>query len=404
MWATLIPKLRAQMPELRIKAVSLYRYYGQSPKTSLDNLGADCLEELERSWGNQDYWRVSWFDKLLMVLDIRFHLHAMLRKDKPALVVVGNDIGLVERILIRTAKKFRIPTLLVQDGILRRKNRLPDPLETHLKEVFFRIMGISPNRIYGLGGTTSMAVMGQFTYDLLKDQGRDMQDVFITGQPRFDKYAESLQAEGGRDHQIHELRRELNIPPARSTVGFFTQPLIPYGLMKADHWDRIVQSIFTTTRFLNPKVFTLVKLHPAETVEAFRSRYLDDPQGPTDVLLLEGDFDLKKILQLVDIVIVHSSTVALEAILLDKPVIFFDPYGFEDDYGLIEAGAALHASTISELAHFIKVLMEESETLANMKAAMGKVKAYHAGPMDGLAATRVAGLIIDCLLSVRKVE
>lgn len=401
MWQSVIRALRNRSSALKIDVISLALYYGQSTTAMYSNLYAEKIVVLKRQWSTDIYWNAGLVNKAIMFFAAFFAVKALFSKRQVNLVVLGNDIGLVERIIIKRATVLGIPTLLVQDGILRRKNRLPSRIERAIKSAWFSALGISGNRIYGLGRTTAVAVMGTYTYELLKELGRDPESIFITGQPRFDRYAQIL-ADGILNSQLIELRHKLDIPDGSKVVVFFSQPLISYKLMEEEHWDHIVGSVLLAVQGLIPNDCILVKLHPAEHLNDFKTRYVVSLNELGQYGIVNDSFGLIDVLQVADVVIVYSSTVALEAILFDKPVIFFNPYDFRDDYRLVDLGVAVHASTVDDLKRQLKLLSSDTSSREKMKLARAKAIAYHVGALDGSASRRTAEVALRLLDSLEK--
>ncbi len=403
MWKTVISVLRQKKNQVKIEILSLDSYYAQTPFSLIENIDADDFHVLARNWSNLSYWVSTGFKKMILIAEAMFRVNLMLRKLRPDLVVLGNDIGVIEVAIIKIASLLRIPTLLVQDGILngnlRRENSMLVSRREKVKKILFKMLGFRRNHVYGHGDATAMAVMGQYTYDLLQGEGKNMDEVFITGQPRFDAYENII--ENGFDNTNYTgIRRRYEISDAAFVIGLFTQPLISYGLMKPEQWDYIIETILLSVREVmeNNDCCLVIKLHPAEHLTDFIARYSQYIIPFGDRVILDEKAEVQEVIQMADLVVVYSSTVSLEAILFDKPVIMFDPYDFLDDYRFVNMGAAIHTATKDDLVRNILLFKENPKITSGMAAARSRVAYYHSGSFDGLASSRVADLITKYLM------
>lgn len=403
MWKPVISAMRKKVDQVSIEILSLDTYYSQSPLSLIKNANADRFHILDRKWSSTTFWAVTGFKKLLMLIEGMLRIYLILRKTYPKTVVLGNDIGIFEVMIIKVASRMQIPTVLVQDGILNgnlrrdRNEQVSDKRKAVMS--LLKMSGLYRNHIYGHGNTTAMAVMGQYTYDLLQNEGKDMKEVFITGQPRFDEYANIIQSGAGKAGS-NEARRKYGIPEDAFVVSFFTQPFISYGLMKPEHWDYIIETVFASVgeAIMNTDCRLVVKLHPAEHLIDFIDRYSKyiDPLG--NRVVLDEKIGLNDAIFMADLVIVNSSTVSLEAILFDKPVIMLDPYEFLDDYKFVGMGAAIHAATKEDLLKGILLVMNNSEEVSNMRKARLEAIKHHLMSFDSYASSRTADLILRYLI------
>jgi hypothetical protein len=404
-WKLVISALRQKNSQLKTQVLSLDSYYAQSPVTLAGGVNADDLHVLERRWSKVAYWKATGLHRMLLVFEAIVRVNLMLRKTYPDLVVLGNDIGVIETIIIKAATSLRIPTILVQDGILngnlRRENVAFVGRAAKIRKFIFALLGINRNHIYGHGNATAMAVMGQYTYDLFQDEGKDMSEVYITGLPRFDEYAKIVHS-GYDNSRSVETRRKHQIPGSTFTIGFFTQPFISYGLMEPAKWDFIVETVLASICEAMEEIDCrlIIKLHPAESATDFFERYSQHMSALGDRVVLDEKIELLNVIQMADLVIVYSSTVSLEAILFDKPVIVFDPYEFLDDYKFAGMGAVVHVATKDDLVGNVLSFKKNSEVSSRMRAARARAVNYHLSNFDGLASSRVADLILKYLIKL----
>jgi CDP-glycerol glycerophosphotransferase (TagB/SpsB family) len=139
------------------------------------------------------------------------------------------------------------------------------------------------------------------------------------------------------------------------------------------------------------RYLAIAKLHPAEVKSEFRRQYRTLLKAGR-IRLLQRE-DIGTVLAAIDVAVVYTSTVALEAMLIGKPVIMYAPVGNRDPYGFIEKGAAIGARTATELATAIRTVLEDKATGKDLAAGRRRAIAAHLGRLDGRASDRVAGLV-----------
>jgi hypothetical protein len=105
----------------------------------------------------------------------------------PKIVILANDTGHIERLIIRICKKQNIKTLLVQDGYLT--NYFPQNLfgsVMHNLTCFWILVGGGHIGLipYGMGGCDYIAAHGEVWADILHYfKVKSTKSVFITGHP-----------------------------------------------------------------------------------------------------------------------------------------------------------------------------------------------------------------------------
>ena len=239
-WTKVISELISLDINLRCIIISLESYYLQVNNTLLEQSGLPyCI--LQRDNATKSYWECSAFRKILEIHKARIEIDKLIDKHQPSLVVVGNDVGIIEKLILAAAKEHDIPSLLVQDGILRYTKQKPQHYSSILRNVFWDFLGLSKNTTYGLGDASRVAVMGEYTRELLKYEGADMQKVTITGQPRFDDLIQIRDMSKNSD--LAQMITGTGIPLDKKIIGFFTQPMIRYRYMTPEKWDYIVRTV-----------------------------------------------------------------------------------------------------------------------------------------------------------------
>lgn len=98
------------------------------------------------------------------------------------------------------------------------------------------------------------------------------------------------------------------------------------------------------------------------------------------------------------------STTALEAMILDKPVITINLMNIPDRVPYEKSGAALGVKRAGDIAPSIKKAMYDEETRKNLETARKKFVYEQAYLVDGNASRRVADLIIKMIDNKRDIH
>lgn len=384
MWIEIVKLLMEIAPHLKVSILSLENYYAQINRDLFLQPKAEFIE-LIRAYSEKSYWESTASQRFFLLLESRFRLLQLIKMKTPRVIVVGNDIGAIECQLLNLARDKKIQTILVQDGILS-KSRLIHTKNQPGKEIIKSLVGLAnQNTLYGHGIADKIAVMGKYTLDLLTGSGVDPSRIEITGQPRYDELFAPV--DGFRLLQMQRIKK------GRPVIGFFNQPMIRYQYAESQNWDQLVRSILIAGIELSASYKLIIKLHPAEDKDEFIFRY-SDLLCKIDVELYQKENPLD-VLGLIDIAIVYSSTVGLEALLLDKPLIIFNPWDFFDDFQFVQRNAAVRVRTLDELIRCLTTPLECEIFMPSASLNRRNVVNYHVSSRDGKSALRIAKLILE---------
>ena len=240
------------------------------------------------------------------VLQCRGPVSQWLRETAPTIVVIGNDRGLIEKLILQTAHRHGMAVILVQDGTLATHGPRDRNPREHLRQLAkvtgsralialgLRYLAASQ---YGQGGADLLCASGSDGAWTLRKLGAPRDRIVVTGQPRFDVLrGHSAAANAGS-----------------RLVVVFTTPFGAAGIGAdlQDRQDRLVAEL--AREFAASEVPFRVKPHPREGIDEYR-RMVDDATfvqlgRPADVL---GDCG---------VAIIGTSTVIEEAGIVGVPVI-----------------------------------------------------------------------------------
>ncbi|HEY3411651.1 MAG TPA: hypothetical protein VGM51_01195 [Armatimonadota bacterium] len=285
---------------------SLDCVYNQGVTTCAASLGIDVGTLAPGMRVSSSFYRrpvlAVWRD----VLRCRRPFREWIDSTSPDVVVVGNDRGLVEKLILNTARHHGARVVLVQDGVLA---AVP-PRPVTLRRRFYlagkgvgskalRLMGfsyMSASR-YGEGGADVLCASGPQGASVFRRLGVPADRIRITGQPRFDGLSPAV----GSSEESHHL------------VVAFTTPFADAGI-GADLQDRQTALLVDLARELRDRGIRFrVKRHPRESPQTYADAFGDR--------LLTVDGSSGDVLRKCAVAVVGMSTVTDEAGLSGVPVV-----------------------------------------------------------------------------------
>ena len=377
--------------------VSLDAYYAQQATEAAARLHLRHIAP-PRAAAGPPYWSATMSQRCAMFDDARVAARAILAEHRPHLVVLGNDTGIVEYAFICACRGRGIPTLLVQDGLFQPKLYTPQRVQRSLalQHMLYALrrplsaVGLTRPRLPwrrppGFNGCSHLALMGPWARDLLVNHGMDQQRLTITGQPRFDALLASSPTS-------NDARRRLGLPTGKRVVLFASQPWVMYERWTVRQWHDLLKLIVAPVR-ATADLHLAIKLHPRDDAHDYRRAIATRGWRSLPITLLEN-VEVADALHAADAVIVYSSTVAIEAMVLGKPVIVLDLPGNPHPFGLLAPNAAFPAGTAESLPTAIDLSTDDAASRQSLALAAATVAHGYAGACDGLAAYRVADLIL----------
>lgn len=250
---------------------------------------------------------------------------------KPNLIFVGYDVTLQGSTVVLLAKKDAVLTATIQHG----SNRSPDLRYSSAQYNF---------------------VFGPEYQQRLEAQTAGRIEVLAVGSTKYEKYSDSeFRA------TIHpELLGHQNLPPwlvALSGTG--------HAVSLKNH--KAIITALEQAIAANPEEQFVIKLHPKddeghyEALRQLANVLIVNPNGAL------GHIDLADWIKLCKVMITGASASALEAFILEKPVITID---LNDELGatdFISEGVSFHCTNAEQLNHSINLIKEDGKALAVRK-------------------------------------
>jgi hypothetical protein len=316
------------------------------------------------------------FSRPYLVIIISFieMANRMLATENPDIVLLGGESYTEGRALINRAKLRDIPTLLLQHGLYYRYVMYYNHIDGDIgpnKEATAPYCPI-PDKF---------AMQDKYTKDIMVRYGKiSAEDVIITGVPRYDIFT--------RANEIlnrEEIFRKLQLDPDKKLVTWMTQP------SATD--ERNISAVYNAMKSLKDAQL-VVKLHPSQEVKG--SVYLKDRSYIPLVISGEGAITLE-LLYASDIIIAWQSTVAIEALILDKPLIVINFIGKPVPPQYVDTGAAVYIDKEDKLKPAIESILYDREAQQRLSAARHRFLSDNGYRLDGQASKRVADLVVSMI-------
>ncbi|MCW3985538.1 MAG: CDP-glycerol glycerophosphotransferase family protein [Candidatus Bathyarchaeota archaeon] len=312
------------------------------------------------------------FDHLAKYVTFNTILYTeLLRKavnvEKPDLILISDEYSIIGKAATLAGKLAGIPTLAMQHGIIysHHAGYIHFPSEISVKaSVNYTLI---PDKT---------AVYGEYAKDVLTkycDYPNDT--VEVTGQPRYDILAKA--------EEIFDKKRFLKdhkLDFDKKIVLLITQ-----NRSTSEKFLRIAINSLKTLK----NVQTIIKPHPCDS-EKWHRKVLQE-EGYS-ALILNPKANTSEALFACDLVATVSSTVTIEAMILNKPVVIIDLVGHMEPMGYVESGVALGAYDEKDVALTIRKALFDEKTRVELEINMNEFVEYHLHDV-GNATKNVLGLI-----------
>jgi hypothetical protein len=290
-------------------------------------------------------------------------------------LVTGSEYGYVRRTIIRTAVEAGIPIVYLMDGLVvppnpRARFRVLRRRKLSIQLLFGLLARLGMGDREGNSGADLILLMNRTGRDQLLRNGVPEESVKVVGSPVHERMAAS-DNRVLRPGERRELAVRLGLPEGR--------PIVLYAAQFLDH-KRLIAQMMPAVRRSNAVL--LVKFHPRMTDDLSAWRGWASAEGfrPHEILFYRDEVNSFDALRLCDVCVTVFSTVAVEAMILEKPVVYVQY--LEVAYALPYAstyGAGIDAESPEELQSGIERILGD-DALRREIVARGQ-----AGARDDLA-------------------
>lgn len=298
-----------------------------------------------------------------------FCLDKTIQNLKPKVIVANNEALPFKPYTTHESKLIVLQSALIAEQGERHRNLLFSSfLEDRLLSDYFCV-----------SGSQSESLKQRF----LKDTKR----IVLTGQPRFDNLAKADEL-----FDRNEIRRKFGLAADRKTLLWTTET---HALSLEENKENI-STVYDAVNSLE-NVQLVIKLHPAEDQEALLYRQ-DQSYSP---IIVKGNQDVSELLYICDAMITKFSTTAIEAAILNKPIIVLNLSAEPDIMPYVEKGVAIGVYEKGALVSAIKDVIYKEEVRGKLAKGREEFVYEYAYLQDGKASERVANLMIQLIEETR---
>ena len=347
-----------------------------------------------------------------------WNLLNIIKQEKPD-ILITDFVGPIPNALIYAANHAGIPCLQIDDGVIPDHSalehislwqsclRLVRGLCKHFRSLFCLLVTLMATRNplqflgkvlqemrrYVIHPYTSyteglnIAVLSQFEKDVYVSLGVPPKKIFITGQPRFDLIWEE------KSSPKEQMLPKLGIAQNQGVIVLATEPLVELHIWTRQQREQLVRAVVSALKELPDKQL-VIKLHPDESIETYHEILTSIGK---DRAIVCRDVNLYELLNACELLLVGDSTVGLEAMLFDKPVIVVNFTGSPSVMGYAESGAALGIYKEGDLVSAARKALYDSQVREELEQNRKKFINKHIYKANGQASKRVAELIIQLI-------
>jgi len=288
----------------------------------------------------------------------------MIKVTSPDIVCLMPDGFFLQQMAAALAKKYNIPTVACSAAIETGNSR------SHMRHLH----------------ADKKAAMGEIIRNLYIESGVEPDRIVVTGAANFDLLF-------NRDKEKDKLALlACNIDPNKRIILFTTQR------MAFSETKRMLIGVINAVSKMND-VQLIIKVHPREDMINYEALAEEFHEIRLHVV---KDIDLYALINNCELLITKYSTTALEAIILDKPVVTINLSGQSTPVPYAEEGAALGVCTYEDIEQAILKALHDEETRNRLKAGRDKFVRNWAGEPDGKASWRIVMLMKEMIAASAK--
>jgi hypothetical protein len=291
-------------------------------------------------------------------------IELLLRTIRPDSFAVLEDISTIQRSMCQVLRSRGIPVVVVQHGIL-----------TNDCAGFYVMPKVG----------NLQAVWGEYYRKWHTDRGKPAESQVVTGFPRHDGLFNLPPLD--RDGLCSRFGLDSNVRVVLVATEWFQAVTSRYTVEDDENYIRLVLRSLK----VHGDIQIVVKLHPG-----FQDRYhrivseIAEQEGVRVVIARDSLWDL---VRLSSFVIVSTSSVCVEALILGKPVISVNLTDQEAISGLVRNGLAIGAYSEDEIKKSVRKCMEVDAQHPDQTDRTRQLLLPFIYLSDGCASKRVAELI-----------
>lgn len=288
-------------------------------------------------------------------------LEALSKAGRIKIAVMRNNLRALERTLIFGLRLAKIPSLIMQHGLLA---------ETNGDNILF---------------ADKFAAWGKASVDWYGKFGNPVDKCEVIGNPLFDIFKD-WRPKVSRDEFFRNFKLDRN----KQIILFVTQHFGKFSSFWTDDLflvmsDKVSKAL---AQFSNKQL--VIKLDPYESTDCYARRA--SSILPDNVVVVKN-FDIYTLLYFSDLLITFNSTAALEAMLFDKPVITLNLTKREDMLPYAANQAAIGVYGKEDLSSAIDSVLNDGGLRQRLADGRKRFIGEYAYKLDGGAKERAVKLI-----------
>lgn len=372
-----------------VKSETLETYFNEKAAYWVDKIMKTMVRRLPEVFAKEDFQRQFTFDGRCFFEDIRQALQNNL------LSQFAEEIFLME-VFRRLFDQRDISLVIVWTDVLRYTKTLTRAAQTKGIPVLQLLHGSMTSRMIGHYENDifadKIANMSPYNKDVYEFYGRDISKCVVTGSMELDYTASASPI--SRD----EACGKLGLDPKKPVLVFGTTWVFPYSVWHKDMLD-VTGSTYTTfikafagLKKDHPDLQLVVKVHPSAPdpfVPAFFQNHAVDA-GLDDVVVTTEN--LQEAMRACDLLVTHTSSICIDAMLLDKPVVILD-FLARSDYLFFKDEAFAVVRNPEDTLEAMEAALFNAEFQADMKKKRERSKHRYNYLNDGKAMERIVSLI-----------
>lgn len=294
----------------------------------------------------------------------------IIAKEKPKIIIVSSEHGIIQKSIMVAGKIAKIPTLALQHGTIGHIHKGYISWEGSISE-----SGNFRSPFCPIPDKT--AVFGPYYYHILTSiSAYPKQSVVVTGLPKYDLL---IDIDEFYDKKI--FCRKLNLDPSKKIVLVVTENL---PVSEGRHLLKIILRALREFKDLQ----VVLKPHPAERGMWYKKVVKEEA---IEVKILSKDADTYEALYSCDFFIASYSTVILEGIMLGK--IGVTVYLGKDDPTPYFKDVTLRVYKETEISSAIKKILYDKKIRDELMMKCNAFIKEHLYMHDGMATKRVSEII-----------
>ena len=252
------------------------------------------------------------------------------------LILQWTEVGQEEKECMRVGKNYQVPSFMLQHGRF---------LTSKKWTKFSNFTGHFPHKKISDG----QFVWGSLTEEFGKSQGYD--NIIISGSPKHDKFFKHKKNNVNSNKILIATTGSMNLSADTSTIN-----------SQLKH-DRMIMKIYNTLKKIPDKEI-IVRTHPSPILTEHIKQLFNQLDSKVSFV---NDRDLIEVINDSELILsFNNSTICLDAIALNTPVISFQTDEWSFDEEIVQQNGVIAVRNISECETFVKKILFDDSFRENL--------------------------------------